>query len=395
MEEYINQFLNETPIEYWYVLGAFAILFIIQLYYYFTYYNRIIRHKKKTMEGSFKYSRSTPPVSVIICAQNEAENLEKFLPSILTQDYPKYEVIVVNDGSTDQSSILLEKLDKEYPHLYHTFLPMDAKYTSRKKMCLTVGIKAAKYDHLLLLDADCKPAGKFWIQSIMQNYEDGTEIVLGYSKTEGDDSFLSKLIRYDSITSAMRYLGFALQGKTYRGTAKNLSYKKNLFFQNKGFSSHLNLILGDDSLFLQEVATPQNTKVEITPQSLTISNRKETTKSFMYQRGLLLETLWKYKRSIFTSIFIENISRLLFYGVFAVLFAFFLIMQQWILAGITFLLFLIRFLTQLNIIRKSAIILEEKPFALSIPFFDILMPLISIYITITGMFDRKEDSSWR
>ncbi len=395
MEDYINHLLNEISPTYWIAIGGFLLLLIIQLYYYFKYYNRIIRYAKKAKDGLVRYSTKTPPVSVIICAQNEAENLKKFLPSILTQDYPKYEVIVVNDGSTDQSCDLLEEMDKKYPHLYHTFLPMDAKYTSRKKMCLTVGIKAAKYDHLLLLDADCQPAGKNWVRSIMSNYEDGAEIVLGYSKVEGDDSFLSKIIRYDSITSAMRYLGFAIQGKPYRGTAQNLSYKKELFFKNKGFSSHLNLILGDDNLFLQEVATPQNTRVEFTQQSQTITHREETKKSFMYQKGLLLKTLWKYKKSILSSIFIENISRLLFYGVFLILLIFFLIKQEWILAGITFLFFLIRFLVQLNIIRKTSAILGEKSFALSIPFFDILLPLISLHIITFGKFGTKEDAIWR
>lgn len=392
MEEYIN-ILYEIPLKYWIALGIFTLFLIIQLYYYFKYYNRIIRYNKKA--ENIQYSRKVPPVSIIICAQNEADNLEKFLPAVLEQNYPKYEVIVVNDGSTDQTNTLLEKLDKKYAHLHHTFLPTDAKYTSRKKMCINLGINKAQYDHLLLLDADCEPTNKNWIHSIMQNYTDGTDIVLGYSKVNEEDGFVNKIIRYDSITSAMSYFGYAIQGKTYKGTSRNISYKKKLYYENKAFSSHLNLILGDDNLFIQEVATPTNTKVVFSPQSITVSHRKDTLKSFLYQKELLLKTTKKYKKNILASISFEYITRIFFYLIFTFLLILFLCKQEWILAGITALLFLFRYITQVNIIRKSATLLSEKPLFLLIPILDIAIPLISLYLLTIGQIGSKDDAMWR
>lgn len=394
MEPYIDHLLKEVPKEYLIALGLLLVILIVQMYYYFRYYNKIIRYNKKIQSNNVQGNNKDIPVSVIICAQNEAENLEKFLPSVLEQRYSKYEVIVVNDGSTDQSSELLERLDKQYSHLYHTFLPMDAKYISRKKMCLTVGIKAAKYDHLVLLDADCEPVGKDWLSGMMLNYEGDTGIVLGYSKTAGENNLLGKIIRYDSITSAMRHFGFALNGRAYKGTSKNLSYKKDLFFKNKGFSSNLNLELGDDDLFIQEIATENNVKVEFRPSTHTISHREETLKSFLYQKELSLKTLSNYKKSIQTSISIENISRFLFYITFTVLLVFYLVKQEWILAGATAILFLFRYITQVNIIRKSAAILEEKPFFFLIPILDILLPLISLYTLTFGKIGNKSNNIW-
>ncbi len=395
MEIYLEHLLEEVPFYQWIILAVLLLLFFVQMYYYIRYYNGIIRYSKKISDNKIQYERKLNPVSVIICAQNEAENLESFLPSVLNQDYPQFEVIVVNDGSTDQTSDLLERLDKQYKNLYHTFLPMDAKYTSRKKMCLTVGIKAAKYEHLLLLDADCEPVSKDWIHKMMENYTAGTDVVLGYSKCCVENNFIGKIIRYDSITSAIRYMGFALCGKAYEGVARNLSYKKELFFKNKGFSSHLNLISGDDNLFIQDIATPSNVKVEFSPKSITLNHRNETSTSFFYQKDIQLQTIKEYKKNILFSISVENTSRVLFYLLFTLLIILFAISQEWILAGCTFLLFLIRYFTQLNTIRKSAILLSEAPFALLIPILDLILPLMSLYILTIGKIGRKEETMWR
>ena len=374
---------------------VFIAVFLIQAYYYLYYYSGMIFYNRKMKKGKIAYNTTKPPVSVIICAKNEAENLETFLPLILEQNYPQYEVIVVNDGSTDESNEILEKYKRKYPHLYYTFLPMEAKYMSHKKICLTVGIKAAKYENLLLIDADCQPAGKEWIGNMVRNFTGKPEIILGYGGHKYKKGMLNKMISFDVLFIAMQYLGFALKRKPYMGVGRNLSYKKELFFKNKGFASHLNLVSGDDDLFVKEVANKENTRVEFSPESVTWSARKMTFKSFLYQKERHLSTSPHYTFATQIKIGMEILSRILFYMLFIALTAYLINIQDYIAAGITGGIFFLRYIIQLIVINCTAGILREKKFAFSILFFDIILPLISLYIFTLGRIGAKKQSMWR
>lgn len=367
---------------------------MVQVYYYVNYYSCIWRLGEKIKSGKSNYSKKRPPVSVIICAKNEADNLTKYLPTVLAQEYPEFEVIVVNDGSTDETSELLERLQKQHKNLYHTFLPMDAKYTSRKKACLTVGIKAARYDHLLMIDADCKPASKYWIANMVQNYTPEADLVLGYGAHGYKDGFVNSLICYDVMFIAMQYMGFAIKHKPYMGVGRNLSYKKSLFFKNK-FASHLDLASGDDDLFVNEVATPTNTRVEFSPQGSTLSMREMTYKSFLIQKERHLTTSARYKSDTKMRIGTEVLSRGLFYALLFILLAFFLATGNYVFAACIFAIGLIRFIMQIIVINNTAKQLNEKPFYFSIPLFDILLPLITLKIMTIGKRSAQRDNMWR
>ena len=137
------------------LLSAAGILFIIQLIYYFGLYNRIHVRNKTVRKEETHFSRELPPLSVILCARNEADNLRKILPAILEQDYPQFEVIVINDASTDETEDVLGYMEEKYPHLYHSFTPDSARYISHKKLALTLGIKASKHDWLVFTETNC------------------------------------------------------------------------------------------------------------------------------------------------------------------------------------------------------------------------------------------------
>ncbi len=378
------------------ILGVlFAATFLIQSYYYLYYYSGMLFYNRKVKKGKVTYNTAQPPVSVIICAKNEAENLEAFLPAILEQDYPQYEVIVVNDGSTDESNEILDKYGEKYPHLYHTFLPMEAKYMSHKKICLTVGIKAAKYDDLLLIDADCETAGKDWITNMVRNFTGKSEIILGYGGHKYKKGLLNKLISFDILFIAIQYMGFALKKRPYMGVGRNLSYKKELFFKNKGFASHLNLASGDDDLFIKEVANKENTRVEFSPESVTWSARKMTFKSFVYQKERHLSTGSHYTIPTQARIGTEILSRALFYILFITLSVYMINTQNYILAGIVGGIFLLRYIFQFIIINCTASVLRERKFFLTIIFFDIFLPLISLYTLTLGKIGTKRHTMWR
>ena len=234
------------------VLSIFCFCLLVQLFYYFFIYFRFIfyrdRSKRKTNE----------PVSVVICAQNEELNLKKFLPSVLNQNYPEYEVIVVDDCSTDNTADVLSEFKLKYKNLRVTFINKDDKFSHGKKLALTVGIKGAKHEWLLLTDADCEPVNENWIKTMSQNFTKDTSVVLGYGGYFRKRSILNNLIRFDALFIALQYFSLALKGKPYMGVGRNLAYRQSLFFKNKGFASHYQLLSGDDDLFINEVANKKN-----------------------------------------------------------------------------------------------------------------------------------------
>lgn len=196
---------------------------------------------------------SFPAVSVIICARNEAANLQKNLESILHQDYPNFEVLVVDDDSDDDSEAFLTELRQQYAQL--EVLSIKGKVGQGKKNALAKGIQHAKHEWLLLTDADCMPNSKYWIKSMMLSaHKDNAEIVLGYGPINSTSSWLNKWVQFETVYVAIQYFSFALWKMPYMGVGRNLMYKKSLFEKNSGFDRHQHLTSGDDDLFVNEVA---------------------------------------------------------------------------------------------------------------------------------------------
>jgi len=240
---------------------VFALGFAGQIYYHWIYFRRLAFFKEQDIQNE------ELPVSIVVCARNEYENLRKNLPLLLNQDYPYFEVVVVDDSSDDDTTELLNSFDKKYGNLKVFKLERNLNFFKGKKFPLALGIKSATYDIILLTDADCRPASDKWIRKMQANFKSGTDIVLGYGAYEKKGNFLNKLIRFDTFHIALQYLSLALAGKTYMGVGRNLSYRKSVFNQQKGFSGHYQIISGDDDLFISSVATKTNTRIEVTPES--------------------------------------------------------------------------------------------------------------------------------
>ncbi len=237
--------------------------------YWWTVHARLVFYKP----GPSGIKRS--PVSVVICAKNEEENLKANLPLILEQDYPLYEVIVVNDASTDNSMNVLMDLQQKYSHLRTSSIKENVHIRKGKKLALTLGLKAAKYDWVLLTDADCSVTGNKWLATMQRNFRKEAGIVLGYGGYRRNKGLLNMVIRYDTFFIALQYMGFALAGFPYMGVGRNLAYRKELFFRNKGFATHYELASGDDDLFVNEVARRDGTRIEIRSESHTRSETKK------------------------------------------------------------------------------------------------------------------------
>ena len=269
----------------------FCITILILLWYYLYYFARVAFYKRKSISGS------QPPASIVICAKNEDHNLPDFLPLILNQDYPDYEVIVVDDCSSDNTPDVLREFEKKHKNLKVITVKEDKNHHHGKKFAVMVGIKGAKHEHLLFTDADCKPESDQWLQKMMRRFSSEKEIVLGYSKYEKLPGFLNKLIRFDTFHIALQYLSFAKAGSPYMGVGRNLSYKKSLFFKHKGFATHYHIESGDDDLFVNQAATRTNTAAEISPESFTVSRVKNDWNGWVEQKRRHLSTWTEYRLS--------------------------------------------------------------------------------------------------
>ncbi|MES2828119.1 MAG: glycosyltransferase [Bacteroidota bacterium] len=261
------------------LLGGLIFCFIIQLYFSLFVHLKLALFPIETVTDVVKQ-----PVSVIVCARNEVQNLTEYLPLILTQNYPDYEVIVVNDRSWDGTDELLEEFAKQYKHLKVVTIADGQKFIAGKKFAVTMGIKAATHDWLVFTDADCAPESSQWLLGMQQPLDDNIEIVLGYSPYLKRTGLLNALIRFETFFTAVNYLSFALKGMPYMGVGRNMAYTKALFFKNKGFAAHMHIPSGDDDLFVNAHANQHNTKVQIHKDTHVWSNPNTTLKAYLRQK---------------------------------------------------------------------------------------------------------------
>jgi biofilm PGA synthesis N-glycosyltransferase PgaC len=301
--------LEELNVWAWVSIGFLALATLIQLYYYWFVFGKLAFYKLPQVSND----SYLPPVSIIISARNEYRNLEKNLVSILTQDYPKFEVIVVNDCSWDDSQKLLEYYQENYEHLKVCKLVEQEKYPTGKKFALTIGIKAAQYEQLFFTDADCEPASSQWLRLMQCKLANNKEIVLGFSPFKKTSGFLNLFIRYEGVLTAMAYFSAALRHQAFMGVGRNLAYTRDLFFKHKGFASHQHILSGDDDLFVNQVATASNVAIQLHPDSFVYTDAKKTFGDWARQKTRHVSTgkYYKTKDKVFLGIYYA--SMLLFY----------------------------------------------------------------------------------
>lgn len=255
------------------VSTVLAVCFI--LVSYCARFRRVARCAAHDAEVSIAAVEDLPDVSVVVYAYDDADCLRKLLPQLLSQNYPApFEVIVVNEGQSDATSEVVNALALEHRNLYLTFTPEGARNLSRKKLALTLGVKAARYDVVVTVDADTMVTSDMWLLRMAGHFADPEcDVVIGACRRDFvDDDMRGRYYRlFDGCADTVTYLSAAEAGRPYRGTSHNLAYRRALFFENKGFSRSLNLRYGDDDIFVSEIARPDNTCVELSPESITTS----------------------------------------------------------------------------------------------------------------------------
>lgn len=363
--------------DFWdYLQVIYLAVFVIQLFFYIGVFARLAFYKLS------EEVKSLQPVSVIVCAKNERDNLLEFLPLFLNQDYPSFEIIVVNDNSVDDSEDVLKAFALQHKRLKIVNVPDIDRFYGSKKYALTLGIKAAQYDQVLLTDADCYPTSKKWIEK-MSAYTKNKKIILGVGNYKKEKGLLNKLIRFETFYTALQYLSFSLAKIPYMGVGRNLAYQKSLFFENKGFATHQHILSGDDDLFINEVANRDNSMLAIDIESHTISEPKRTYKEWIQQKKRHFSTGVHYKLTHKLMLGLLQVSQMLFITLFVVLVL--KVRPVYLIVGV----FVVRYSIQMLIFKFSANKIGGKDLVLFAPVFELFFMIFNPILVISNLLIKK------
>lgn len=366
------------------IFVIFVVIITIQLCYYLIIFSQFSFATPQNNENF------DTPISVIICARNESQNLREYLPLILQQNYPNFELILINDGSSDDTLDVFKLFKEKHLHSHQIKIVdvlQNESFEGKKKHAVALGINAATYEHLLFTDADCKPVSIHWISEMVSQFSSGKKIVLGYGgykKTK--NSLLNKLIRFETVFTALQYFSYAKTGIPYMGVGRNLAYEKSLFFENNGFKKHLHLKSGDDDLFINQNATENNVAIVFSEASFTVSEPKTTFKSWIQQKRRHISTAHSYKPMHQLLLGLSYTSHLLFW-IFAFLITF---LNQQLELGL--ILIGIRMTIQYLILGLAAKKLKENDLIIWIPFLELFLIFIHLFIFIKNK--RSKPTHW-
>ena len=381
------------------LLSVFAVSVLVIATIYCPYIRRVARRKREcelTVDDPKSDDNDWPDASIIVYSQNETERLENFLQVVLGQNYAgNFEVVVVNEGDSEDIRNSINALQLCHHNLYLTFTPDGARNLSRKKLALTLGIKAARHEVVVLTTVDAIISSNQWLTKIMRHFRNPqTGIVLGYTAIGNDSSFhgLNRAQSFYYTADSVEWLSSAIGRRPFRGTELNLAYRRELFFANKGFSRSLNLHFGDDDIFISEIATRDNTSVELSPESIVRYQSYNNSKA-VHDSAI---------RHLFTERFIKNkpIERLavgetamwtaLLSGAAAIVFDYTNIVT---IASVATLI--IASLTDIAFSwRKSSSALEMRRLTLTAPWFALIRPFHTLSLKAYAGISKQKKYTW-
>ncbi|NNE30922.1 MAG: glycosyltransferase [Winogradskyella sp.] len=325
------------------------------------------------------------PLSVIICAKNEAQNLEKNLPLVLNQNYPEFELVLVNDSSSDSTLKVMKAFSAKHQNIKIVDVKNIEAFWGNKKYALTLGIKASTHDFLVFTDADCAPLSQNWLKEMSSKFSNQKAIVLGYGAYEKiKGSILNKLIRFETLLTAIQYFSYAQLGTPYMGVGRNMAYRKSLFFNNSGFNSHMHVKSGDDDLFINEVANNKNTATSYSPESFTISTPKKSFKHWLLQKRRHVSTAKYYKSMHKVLLALFYATQLLFW---LLSIALLVSGYQW---GVVCILIITRFLFQLLNFGLAAKKMKELDLLFLAPLLELFLISVQLIIFIANQISKPK-----
>jgi len=359
-----------------FALTACACATLILSWYYLAYFVKLKDNKRESEIGYL------PPVSVVISARNESANLRVHLPLILEQDYPDFEVVVINDASWDDTEELLNDFCKSYSRLRVVTVREEQKRTAGKKMALTLGFKKASKDVFLLTDADCRPCSNTWIREMCAGFKDG--IRLGYGGYETAAGLMNLMVRLDTWSEATQYLSAAEAGKAYMGVGRNMAYSRSHYHDSGGFKSHYHIMSGDDDLMVNHTASKNNCDIRVEPNSHTISIAANSWGNWWRQKRRHMSVSGAYSGRSKRYLGIYHSSQLIYYMSLA------LIIAQGGLWKEALILFSIKTTIQLLISIPHGRILKEMEMVVLLPVLEPIMLTLNLLIGIWSRLSRPK-----
>ncbi len=364
------------------LIGIYLYSWLFQVFYHLYFLLKPSQHSPSLDENE------RFPISVIICAKNESRNLQAFIPKVCEQDYHHFEVIIVNDGSTDDTEMVLAQLKMKYQNLYFTNIPINKQHYQGKKLALTLGVKAAKHEHLVFTDADCYPTSDQWLKAMSSQFTDEKQIVIGHGRFEKKKSLFNLFLRFETFFNAVQYMGFALRGKPFMAVGRNMAYTKSLFANNSVFKPYLNMASGDDDLFIRSCANKNNTTVCLNYDSQTVSIPPKDFNEWLTRKSRHLTTAPVYKLGIKCWLIMEPLTRQLFW----LLTLCSLFFHTFV--SITVVLFFIRMLTLHIALGKVASKMGENKLYWAASLFDFIIPLLVGSVWVINIFSAKK-KKWK
>jgi len=369
------------------ILYFAGVIALVQLLFLFFFHSRLLFFKNKSVS-------KTPSVgvSVIVAAHNERENLQKLLPLLQKQQYADYEIIIVDDRSEDGSYEFLYEEKQKDARLKIVRIDHTPEHISNKKYAITLGIKAAKYEHLLFTDADCLPNSEHWISEMTGHFDESTHFVLGVSPYFKEKGLLNWLIRYETFHTAIQYLSYALARLPYMGVGRNLAYTKGTFLQGKGFHHHLKIVGGDDDLFVNEHANRKNTKISVSQDAQVYSYPKKMWRAWFRQKNRHLSVGKFYKKTHLFLLGLQSLSHSLFWFLLpwllmvAIFFWAHFQWEHWLALGIV--IFRLFFWASLHFFASKKLSFASSWFFWF--FFDCIYVFFIVFLGIKAFFSKPE-----
>lgn len=363
------------------LLVLFLIVSLLNILYYVGYFSFASDNPTTPAPGKV-------PVSVIICAKNEAENLKQLIPAVLDQRYNDFEIILINDASTDDTLEVMENFEKSDPRVKIVNVQNNEAFWGKKKYALTLGIKKAKNPFLLFTDADCLPETELWIQNMASHFEQEKSIILGYGGYfKKKTSLLNKLVRYETLFTALQYFSYAKWGIPYMGVGRNLAYTSTEFYNQNGFATHLHVKSGDDDLFVNQAATASNTAICYHREAITRSIPENNLRTWISQKRRHVSTAALYQKKhkiLLATFFLSQIG-------FWILLLIMLSLQVFWQVALAVLI--IRLLLQYIVFWRAAQKLDEKDVVWLVPFLDIFLVFMQFGIFSTNLISKP--ANWK
>lgn len=364
-----------VEIVFWVFISSAAIqsLFFILVLIAFLVY----KHPKKT-------ANEIPGISVVICAKNEFDNLKALIPKLLDQAFKSFEIILVDDRSVDDTyeyAINLEQKEEKFKLVRIDSTP---DHINNKKYAITLGVRAAKFDHIILTDADCIPETDQWVNEISQGFgTDKKKFVIGYSQYLKTNGLLNYFIKYETLLTAINYLGIGLLGRPYMAVGRNIGYRKSFFLENNGFGKFQSVVGGDDDLLVNQYAKRKNTSFILSPASTIYSKPKTKLSEYILQKTRHLSVGKHYRKTDKLLLGLLSLSKIIFWISFIA--AIMSVFQTYFVLG-GFLLVMVLLLTSLLMFKKKT---GDKSSIWMFPFLDIIFIFYYISTGLKVLFTKK------